>query len=517
MTHRKHTNLKLVECSFDPEQLNTELSLRSAIREHETREPPPAIDLQDHSVPTLSINEVLQVIKNCKATSTGPSNIPHFIFREFWDILTPLYHHLWNRSLESGTFPSCYKKADLLAIPKVRNAKTAEQVRGISVTSIAARLFERAVHKKWIMPQIVSIGDPHQFAYKQGLSTNDCLLCFQHFILSNLDNSEIDGVHATFIDYSKAFDRVNQEQAANQYCRFIKSPHIRKWLYDFSTNRKQRLIWENKPLSYQSIDRGCSQGTVGGPGLFSMFTDDSRALHPTSRQFKYSDDTNCLSLCRKNPSKEESEIFKNEIKNLLSWAKNKNLDINMKKSKNLRFCLNRFPLCQCSSIDEELEAASEAVVLGVLFQEDCSFRGHCRRLLSVLRSTLYLLKDMKLKNASIEDIHLVFESLILSRIRYCLSVYGSDTASMKKIDKFLQKCFEKKFCASRFDIFHLLQVEDQRNLANIRRNPQHPLYDYLTSHGKPRTTRHKFSTVRPYVRTKAFHNAFCNRVLSFST
>ena len=99
------------------------------------------------------------------------------------------------------------------------------------------------------------------------------------------------------IDFAKAFDCVNQEKAAVFYSQFIDSPHLRKGLYDFNVNRKQRLIWRDQPLEYVNIDRRCSQGTVGGPGIFSMYTNDARTIHDNTKIFKYSDDMNCLIPC----------------------------------------------------------------------------------------------------------------------------------------------------------------------------------------------------------------------------
>jgi hypothetical protein len=484
LTHRKKTNNKIVENAFDAEALNVELSRRSALREGDVRESPPVFIFRNEPVPVLSLNEVSQVMQKCKKTSTGPSDIPHFVYRDYWDILSPPYCHLWNVSLASGIFPNCYKVANLIPIPKVKNTKSVDDVRGISITSIAARLFEKAVHKKWITPRISATGDPCQFAYKMGSSTIDCLLSLQHYVLCNLDRPDVDGVHSILVDYSKAFDRVNQEKAASIYPTFIESPYLCRWLYNFSTDRQQRLIWQNKPLQYLVIDRGCPQGTVGGPGLFSMFTDNCRASYASSAMFKYSDDMNCLSVCLTSPQIEDKDVYRKEVKNLVQWAQRQSLDINVKKSKVLRFCLNRLPYCQCSKIDEEFENVDSAKILGITFQSDCSFRNHGRRLITELRKLLYILRDLKLNAVPQEDIQHVFESLIISRVRYGLSIYGSDDYTLKKINVFLEKCFNRKFCSKRYNVFQLRHLEDQRSLKNILRNPSHPLHNYITSFRK---------------------------------
>ena len=62
---------------------------------------------------------------------------------------------------------------------------------------------------------------------------------------------------------------------------------------------------------------------------------------------------------------------------------------------------------------------------------------HAKTLVSFLRNSLYIIRDLRLTSFSPKDIDQVFEALILSRIRYCISVYGSDQHSIDKIDKFL--------------------------------------------------------------------------------
>ena len=268
-------------------------------------------------------------------------------------------------------------------------------------------------------------------------------------------------------------------------------------------------------MDYQNIDRGCYQGTVGGPGIFSMYTDDLRPLDSTSKNFKYSDDTNCLSPCMKNPSHQEKERFSKEIQTIVDWAVENGLSLNTEKSKHIRFCLNRMPCCECAYSDEHSVSVNQAKILGVIFQSDCSFRQHCRRLLSELRSSMYLFKDLRASGTSIDDIHHVYESLIVSRVRYGISVYGSDSVSLQAIDKFFQKCFDRKYCKFKFSTMELRHQEDQRHLSNILKNANHPLHDYLTSHRKSRTPRHKFKSTKPYVRTKTFLDSFANRVLPF--
>jgi len=513
ITHRKVSNNSITYNEFDSTQLNIDLASRSSCDSAQRNFP--SFPKNDHSPPEISLFEVANALLKCKRTSPGPSEIPFFVFREFFDILAPVYHTLWNRSLKTGIFPSAYKRANLIPLPKEKNSSTADQIRGISVTPIVARLFEKIVHNKWILPNIVKLGDPLQFAYKPHISTIDCLLTLQHYILHFLDNANIDGVHVVLFDFSKAFDRIKQENAAMMFPQFLKSPYLCQWLYDFISNRSQRLIWLGEPLPYLPIDLGCSQGTVGGPNIFSIFSDDIRAKSALGKVLKYSDDTNILYPCFCDPTEHQKTAFQSEIDNLCAISIKKDLSINSKKTKTIRFCLNKRPFCRCTYDSRRYEEVNVTNILGIRFQSSCEFIQHRRHLIRQLKRCLYIIKDLKLQNMPSSDTDKVFDSLILSRIRYGISIYGSDNNSLKKIDAFLDTCHTKKYCSKRHHITDLLRSEDQRILQSILSNPNHPLLPFLNTSTKQKSTRHGYTHLKPRTRTKTFLNSFCNRVRPF--
>ncbi|MEL7307523.1 MAG: reverse transcriptase domain-containing protein, partial [Pseudomonadota bacterium] len=434
--------------------------------------------------------------------------------REFWMTLAQHFLYVWNLSLRTAVFPQCYKKANIYTLPKVKNAKETKHLRGISVTSLVARLFEKVVYRKWISENIFLRGDPFQFAYKRSLSTIDYLLTLQFLTLQNLDNRNVDCVHIVAVDFSMAFDGVNQEIAAQQYEKFIDSPFILKWLYDFTTDRTQRLIWKNEPCDYLSIDRGCAQGTVCGPSVFSMLTDDITSLHLNCHVLKYSDDMTSIVPCYKTPTDLEKKTLQEEVNHFCSLAKSKSLQINYEKTKQMRFCLSPNPNCKCLPLTQTLDEVSELRILGLLFQTNCLFTQHAKQLLSRLKSLLYLFKDLRLKCISKTERDKVFDALIVSRKRYGISVYACDKNAIKKVDNFLEKCFMKNYSSKRISAYDLLKIEDQRLMTNILANQQHPLRPFLLRHKKSRTTRHNFFGCKPKTNTKVFYRSFIIRILN---
>ena len=515
ITHRKQSSKSIDYHSFNPEELNLQLAQRCSLDEKEPRRPAPRFDTTNASCPQITLSDVCNTMKSCKRTSSGPSDIPDFVFRENWETLAPLYLHVWNLSVRQGIFPQCYKRADIVPMPKVKNAKSIQHIRGISVTPIAARLLERIVHRKWISDNILLRGDPLQFAYKRSLSTLDYLLFLQFLILSQLDKKTVDGVHVIAVDFSKAFDSVDQELAAEEYKEFIDSPFIRKWLYNFTIHREQRLIWRNTRCAYHPISRGCSQGTVGGPGIFSMLTDDGTSSREQCAVVKYSDDMSCIIPCLKNTNDTENKTMRAEFDDFSRWAKQKKLKINTEKTKQIRFSLNPSPTCHCTCDPVSVSCVSDLRILGIIFQKNALFTKHVKVLLSHLRALLYLLKDLHLRQVPTLEVNRLFEALILSRIRYGISVYGCDPGAIKKVDTFLEKCYNKHYSSARIHAENLLKEEDNRHLQNILTNARHPLRPYILSHRKEKNpTRNDFFGVKPQTKTKMFLHSFCNRILT---
>jgi hypothetical protein len=516
ITHRKQDGKTIKHQAFDPEILNVQFAQRCKFLEDETRGPYPKFNTTESQPPLLTLREVEQVLKTCKRTSPGPGEIPYFVFRDFWMVLAQHFLHVWNLSLQTGIFPQCYKRANIIAIPKVKHAKEMKQLRGVSVTSIIARLFEKVVYRRWISENTLTRSDPFQFAYKKRLSTVDYLLTLQYLVLKSLDSLDIDGVHVVAVDFSMAFDRVNQEIASLQYSKFIDSSFISRWLYNFTIERIQRLAWQGRHCDYLQIDRGCAQGTVCGPSIFSMLTDDITCLNPTCHILKYSDDMSCIVPCNKSPNDCDRERLKEEINNFCEQAEQKGLHINYDKTKQIRFCLNYSPDCKCLAMSTDFGEESELKILGVTFQTNCRFTQHTKKLLSHLRSLLYLFKDLRLKQVSPKNINKIFDALIVSRIRYAISVYACDNNALKKIDAFLEKCYIKKYSTTRISIHDILNEEDQRLMTNILCNPRHPLRPVLLTQRKTRHTRHNFYGSIRKTNTKIFLRSFCNRVLTMS-
>ena len=74
-----------------------------------------------------------------------PDGIPVWVWKEHAEILTPILSHIWNLSLRTHTWPMSWKRLNINPTPKVDIPKEKSDYRGINITRVIARVFEKAV------------------------------------------------------------------------------------------------------------------------------------------------------------------------------------------------------------------------------------------------------------------------------------------------------------------------------------------------------------------------------------
>ena len=90
--------------------------------------------------------------------------------------------------------------------PKDEVPKENSHYRGINVTPVIARAFEKAVYHTHGKQAVEGNLSQTQFAYRQRGNCTDALLTIQHHICKFLDDSNCEAVRLSTMDVSKAFD-----------------------------------------------------------------------------------------------------------------------------------------------------------------------------------------------------------------------------------------------------------------------------------------------------------------------
>ena len=125
-------------------------------------------------------------------------------------VLAPRLAGVFRRLLRLGSFPVCWRVANVTPIPKGPPSSPASKYRPISLTPILSKVFESLASVR--LGRVMKgrgVLQTTQFAYRKGLGTCDDLLCVAHSLQSALEMGQ--EARIVQIDFSVAFDRVNHQ------------------------------------------------------------------------------------------------------------------------------------------------------------------------------------------------------------------------------------------------------------------------------------------------------------------
>ena len=117
-----------------------------------------------------------------------------------------------------------------------------DDFRGINVTPVIARAFEKVVYHNHVKCAVECFLSGNQYAYREGGSCTKALLAIQHKVLNYLDNENCKAVRLFFMDFSKAFDSVRHILLYEKLKTVSLNPFIVNWYLSFLKDRQQRIV-----------------------------------------------------------------------------------------------------------------------------------------------------------------------------------------------------------------------------------------------------------------------------------
>ena len=134
--------------------------------------------------------------------------------------------------MKSVIFPSDWKFARVVPIPKGGDHQSPSNYRPISILPIISKLLEKHVHN--LLYQHLSnncLLSPNQWGFTEGKSTTTALLSFTHECQEALDNRG--EVCSVFFDLCKAFDSVPHQSILHKLFHLQANPFLLRWIESY--------------------------------------------------------------------------------------------------------------------------------------------------------------------------------------------------------------------------------------------------------------------------------------------
>jgi hypothetical protein len=476
--------------------------------------------------------DVVAMFKSIKnSTSSGPSSIPAWFFKEHAHDIAEAYTRIYSNSFKTSVYPSCWKQALVTACPKSSDAiySNPKLYRPIAVTPIQARVLDKLALKQ-IDKTMKCQEDPNQYAYKANRCTTDALVMAVDFILKTLDTHTGSAVKAIFLDYSSAFNTVLQKQLIQKID--ATDSNAASWLKSYMEGWSQGVKAKKKKFSSLiDVTVGIPQGGPLSAKLFTYMTDDintEKLLIQTGNGnlIKYSDDTMLMHRIMKTTAQIDQSVYQKHVQQIAETSESKNLKLNETKCEEMTFhhcnIKNQDVLTaieQNLTINgKDIRRAEQVKYLGLMISRKMNWTAHVNH---VVKKVNWIVKGLAriVPYLNVDKKLMIFKQIIVPNILYASEVWGAailrkDRKKIKKLVSFYSTIasLDKKM------LILILNDQHQQRFHNyvekIKSDPNHPMHNQIVKQLQNHySTRHQIKEL--YCRTKKYQSSFLPTAISY--
>jgi hypothetical protein len=324
----------------------------------------------------ITSQKVRKQIKKLKPTgAAGPDGITTRFLQQCADVLSPVLAGIYRKSINAGSVPAEWKLANVVPIYKKGSKAAAGNYRPISLTCICCKIME-SILKTDILAHLHNNGiiTKSQHGFTRGRSCATNLLEFMEPVTAAADEGK--AVDIVYLDFAKAFDKVPTQRLIAKLSAVGIRGNMLRWISDWLTDRKQRVVIGGKFSGWQAVLSGVPQGSVLGPVLFNIFINDLDD-EATVRQIlkKFADDTKVGQIIE---GRNDSVELQATLTRLCQWATRWGMAFNVQKCHVMHVGRSN-PCYEYVMNGEKLAATNSERDIGVIIASNLKPADQCKK------------------------------------------------------------------------------------------------------------------------------------------
>ena len=383
--------------------------------------------------------QVFQLLDKLKPTATGLDELPAWFLRIGAPVFAKYIAKLFQRSIREGVVPAQWKRAYIRPIAKVSSPSVPADFRPISITPVLCRTMEKLVVRNFVYPALASAPLPlsfaDQYAFRPHGSTTAAIISLLHKVSALLTTNPY--VVVISLDFSKAFDTVRHFTLMEKYSLLEMPDCVFNWINDFFSGHEHCTVYNSVKSPFIGIDASVVQGSVIGPGSYSVVASDLRPTTKGNDIVKFADDFDLIVPA----SNVDSRTI--ELQNIEDWAVRNNLQLNRKKSQEIVFFKPYTRKANIPVIPEVpgVPRVNRIRLLGVVLADNFSMEDHIASVLSSSASALYALKILRAHGMDRDCIQKVFQATVIARLMYASPAWWGYTTETQRerLESFLRR------------------------------------------------------------------------------
>lgn len=397
-------------------------------------------EVEEQSLGPVIINEeILAAIKAMRLKKAeGVDELP----AEFWKVIGPAgvahVSRLCQQIYMQGRWPLEWVKTIMVPIPKKCNAVECGDFRTISLIPHVSKILLKVLHNR-IEGRVEEYLGKTQFGFRKGVGTRDAIGVLRMLSERIIEfNKEM---YVCFVDFEKAFDRVNWVKLMEVLKEVGVDWRDRRLLIDLYMQQEVAVRVNGECTESTEIGRGVRQGCLLSPLLFNLYAEAmiKDVMLKTNVGVRIGGEV--LADIRFADDQAMAAETNDELQQLMdmvnSTAKEYGMKINGKKTKVMKISRDGVGQVRVVLEGQELEQVEKFKYLGVWVTSDGRSSAEIRCRIAVAKAAYTGLNKLLTGKLSKS-----LKKRIVKAVVWSTLLYGSETWTLRKEEKNRIEAFE---------------------------------------------------------------------------
>lgn len=347
---------------------------------------------------------VSKCMTEISSNAIGNDNVSLRFLKILFDEIKPVVCHILNFSLSNSVYPSQWKKALVIPLPKVKEPCENKHFRPINILCVLGKILDKIVYKQ-VRDFLNSnnILSKYQSGYRSLYSTQTALIKITDDIRKAIDERKLTVL--LLLDFTRAFDSVNHKLLVSVLESYNFGIESVKWFQSYLEGRYQRIKTCSGNLSDWKLNPvGVPQGSTLSAMLFSIYINRICNDVMFCKTMLYADDIQLYIHSNLSNINDAIRMLNSDLETLYVWCRDHGLSLNISKCKPIVIGNNRI----VSNLDfdnispvvihgEDLEYQNSVVNLGLRFDNFLSWNQQVNHICSKVYQSIYQFRRLTFK------------------------------------------------------------------------------------------------------------------------
>ena len=235
---------------------------------------PPPNEITDKPFTISEVNKCIKKLNTGK--SAGPDKISNEIIKYSGIVTCKAIVKLFNLILDSGKYPSNWRKSFIILIHKSGDKHDINNYRGISLQNNIAKLFSAVINTR-LVEFYENKFAKEQFGFRKNHRTTDSIFILKSLMTKYLAKKK-SKIFSCFVDLRRAFDTVWHDGILYKLRENSIGSKAFTIIKDMYKCCQSSIKIENQFSEFFEINRGVKQGDSLSPTLFNIYVNDLHSI-----------------------------------------------------------------------------------------------------------------------------------------------------------------------------------------------------------------------------------------------